>query len=343
MAELKVTQLIAAGEANEQKEIVACDTEDIGFLNRAVKLDLQEIDALRNLVYCLPEVHDFVSSIEVGQKLVLDVSKDTMRKIQSGELKLMHTKNDVLKAVICDTNGTIKQHMNVKYESFCNIPNSVELANTLQMAGITQQLATVKEQLEMVNYAVQEVLMGQQNDRIALYYAGEQIYLEASKTQNEFLRMQLTASAIRSLEEAKTKMIESIKLDIANIRAHDQQELKLKPKEISDRITRINKSFEVVNRAALLKAGIYQELGEIPAMMVSLQQYAGFLSESINANAKLLYDYDKSDTKIEGKWHERARNIPQSIQLMIESQEQDQQLLEIDYDTLQKAGLLNEQ
>lgn len=310
MAELKVTQLIVAEEANEQKEIVACDTEDIGFLKRAVKLDLQKIDAVRNLVYCLPEVHDFVSSIEVGQKLVLDVSKDTMRKIQSGELELMHTKNDVLKAVICDTNGTIKQNMNVKYESFCSIPNSAELAHTLQMAGITQQLAIVKEQLEMVSYAVQEVLMGQQNDRIALYYAGEQIYLEASKTQNEFLRMQLTASAIRFLEEAKTKMIESIKLDIANIRAYDQQELKLKPKEISDRITRINKSFEVVNRAALLKAGIYHELGEIPAMMVSLQQYAGFLSESINANAKLLYDYDKSDTKIEGKWHERVRNIP---------------------------------
>lgn len=344
MAELKVTQLIASEKAaNEQKEIVVCDTEDRGLLKRAVKLEIQKVDALRNLVYCLPELHDFVSSIEIGQKLVLDVSKETMRKIQSGELKLMHTKDDVLKAVICDSNGTIKQHMNVKYESFCNIPNSAELANTLQMAGVSQQLATVKEQLEMVGYAVQEVLAGQQNDRIALCYAGEQLYLEAGKTQNDFLRIQLTASAIRSLEEAKTKMIESIKLDIANIKAYDQQEIKLKPKEILDRITRINKSFEVVNRAALLKAGIYHELGEIPAMLVSLQQYAGFLSESINANAKLLYDYDKSDTRIEGKWHERARNIPQSIQLMIESHEQNQQLLEIDYDTLQKAGLLNEQ
>lgn len=252
----------------------------------------------------------------------------------------MQTKDDVLKAVICDSNGTIKQHMNVKYESFCNIPNSAELANSLQMAGISQQLATIKEQLEMVSCAVQEVLAGQQNDRIALYYAGEQIYLEANKTQNKFLRMQLTASAIRSLEEAKAKMIESIKLDIANIRAYDQQEIKLRPKELSDRITRINKSFEVVNRAALLKAGIYHELGEIPAMMFSLQQYAAFLSESINANAKLLYDYDKSDTKIEGKWHERARNIPKSIQLMIESHEQDRQLLEIDYDILRESGII---
>lgn len=75
-------------------------------------------------------------------------------------------------------------------------------------------------------------------------------------------------------------------------------------------------------------------------MMFSLQQYAAFLSESINANAKLLYDYDKSDTKIEGKWHERARNIPKSIQLMIESHEQDRQLLEIDYDILRESGII---
>ena len=54
-------------------------------------------------------------------------------------------------------------------------------------------------------------------------------------------------------------------------------------------------------------------------------------------------DYDKSDTKIEGKWHERARSIPQSIRLMIERQKQDQQLLEMEYDTLRKARWINEQ
>ena len=63
---------------------------------------------------------------------------------------------------------------------------------------------------------------------------------------------------------------------------------------------------------------------------------------SPNISRKFGYDYDKSDTRIEGKWHERARSIPQSIQLMIENHEHDQQLLEIDYDTLEKAGLLNE-
>lgn len=343
MFEIKALQLIEEEKtANQQNDAVIGELVEPREQKRTAKLDFNRLEALKDLVLCLPELHEFVSGIEVGQKLVLDISKEMMRKIQAGELKVMHTKSDVLKAVICDPNGTIKQHMNVKYENFCNVPNPAGAANCLQMASISQQLAEIREQLAMVGFAVQEVIAGQQNDRIALYYAGEQIYLEASKTQNEFLKMQLTASAIRALEEAKSKMVESIKQDIAYIKAYDQQGTKLKSKELSERILRINKSFDVVNRAALLKAGIYQDLNEIPAMMTSLQQYAGFLSESINANAKLLYDYDKSDTKIEGKWHERARSIPQSIQLMIESHEQDQQLLEIDYDTLEKAGLLNE-
>ena len=344
MLEIKALQLIEKERiVNQQSDAVLGEIVEPREKKRTVKLDFKKIDALKDLVLCLPELHEFVAGIEVGQKLVLDISQETMRKIQSGELKLMHTKSDVLKAVICDGNGTIKQHMNVKYEDFCNVPNPVGVANSLQMASISQQLSEVKEQLEMVGFAVQEVIAGQQNDRIALYHAGEQIYLEASRTQNEFLKMQLTASAIRSLEEAKSKMVESIKQDIAHIKAYDQQDIKLKPKELSDRIIRINKSFDVVNRATLLKAGIYQELNEIPAMMISLQQYAGFLSESINTNAKLLYDYDKSDTKIEGKWHERAKSVPQTIQLMIESHEQDQQLLEIDYESIEKAGLMNEQ
>ena len=343
MFEIKALQLIEEDKiANQQHDAVMGEIVEPSEQKRAVKLDYQKIDMLKDLILCLPDLHEFVSGIEIGQKLVLDISKETMRKIQSGELKLMHTKSDVLKAAICDPKGTIKQHLNVKYEDFCNVPNPAGVANSLQMASMRQQLAEVKEQLEMVGFAVQEVIAGQQNDRIALYYAGEQIYLEASQTQNEFLKIQLTASAIRSLEEAKSKMVESIKQDIAHIKAYDQQDIKLKPKELSDRIIRINQSFDVVNRAALLKAGIYQDMNEIPAMMTLLQQYASFLSESINANARLLYDYDKSDTRIEGKWHERARSIPQSIQLMIENHEHDQQLLEIDYDTLEKAGLLNE-
>lgn len=82
MTELKVMQMETDEKALcEQEGNEVCDTEDIGFLKRAVKLDLQKFDTLRDLAFCLPELQDFVSNIKVGQKLVLDISKETMRKL----------------------------------------------------------------------------------------------------------------------------------------------------------------------------------------------------------------------------------------------------------------------
>lgn len=296
---------------------------------------------VQRILYTVPGLQDFISNIEVGQTLVLDISKEMMRKIQSGELKVMQTGDDVLKAVICNPNGTVKQFLNVKFEQVCNIPNIAELANSLQMANINHQLSVISEQLELMTSAIQDVLQGQYNDRIALYYAGEQLYIEAQTIHNEMLRMQLISSSLRSLEEGKTKMIESIKTDISKVSAHSQRKTKLKPEQIVERIQQINTSFDVINRIVQLKTRIYYDLGETEAMFSTLHHYAVFLEENINRNEQLLYDYDKSDTKLRGKWNERAEQLPQSICSMIDSYAQDNQRIEIDYGTLQKVVAIN--
>lgn len=312
---------------------------NIALLSKTVEKNLL---AFQGILHTVPGLYDFISKIEVGQKLVLDVSKETLRKIQCGDLKMMQTSDNVLKAVVCDSSGQIRQHLNVKYEQFCNIPNVTELANSLQMANINYQLSAISEQLELVSSAIQDVIQGQYNDRIALYYAGEQLYLESQAIHTEMLRMQLISSSLRSLEEGKIKMIESIKTDISKIRAHSNRTIKLKPEQITERIQQINASFDVINRAVQLKASIYYDLQEVEAMFATLQHYATFLEDTINCNEKLLYDYDKTDKKINGKWNERAKQLPQSIGLLVESYAQDYQRIEIDYKTLQKVGAINE-
>ena len=136
-------------------------------------------------------------------------------------------------------------------------------------------------------------------------------------------------------------MIESIKFDISKISAHSQRKIKLKPEQIAERIQQINTSFDVINRTVQMKTRIYYDLGEIEAMFSTLHHYAVFLEENINKNEQLLYDYDKSDTKLRGKWNERAGQLPQSICSMIDSYAQDNQRIEIDYGTLQKVVAIN--
>lgn len=305
------------------------------------QIDGKRIEAVKRIVLTIPGLQALASSIQPGQQLVLDISQETMRKLQSGELKLMKTGDDVFKAVICTPGGKIKQHLNVKYEQLGELSNTADLANSLQMANVSRQLAEISEQLEMMGVVLQEILQGQHNDRIALYYAGEQIYLEATKVKNEFLKMHLTSSALRSLEEAKTKMIESIKADIATLDAFDRKQIKLKSGDIQERIRRINQSFDVINRASMLKACIYHELNEVDAMFITLDNYASFLIDTLQTKQQLLYSYDKSDVRLDGKWHERVQQIPQTIQVMLDSHSGKHQLLEIDYETMQKVGLLN--
>lgn len=311
------------------------------ILRQAAQTSMEKLSAVQDIIYASPALKEFVSGIENGQKLVLDISKDTMEKIQSGELNIMKTKDGILKAEICNPNGTVKQHMNLKFEDFCEVPNLTELANMAQMTSMKQQLEIVVEQLESLGVAVQCILVGQQNDRIALYKSGEQLYLESKVTKNNLMQQQLIVIALKSLEDARMQMIENIKTDIASIVAYDNKEIKMKPNELKEKLERINSSFDVINRTSFLKAGIYFELEETEAMMLSLEQYSSFLSDQINKNAKLLYDYDKTDKYIDGKWHERSEKIPLTIDLLVDKYNMDQQVLEIDYQMLCNLGVIS--
>lgn len=332
--------------SNEKLQTLRSEMKDhadsgISMLRRLSKTTLEKSTTIQDVINAAPVLKEFISGIEKGQKLVLDISKETMNKIQNGDLKVMQTKEGVLKAEICDPNGVIKQHMNLKYEDFCNVPNPASLANMAQMMEMKQQLQVVIEQLETLSMAVQSVLVGQQNDRIALYKSGEQLYLEAKATKNSLMQQQLIVAALKSLEDARMQMIENIKTEITTIIAYDKRSIKLKSKELNERLDRINLTFDVINRASFLKAGIYFEQEETEAMMLSLEQYSLFLSEQINKNIKVLNDYDRSDKYIEGKWYERAIRIPQTINSLADKYEMDQQHLEMDYQTLNELGVIS--
>ena len=82
MFEIKALQLVEEEKiANQQHDAVMGEIVEPREKKRTVKLDFKKIDVLKDLVLCLPELHEFVSGIEVGQKLVLDISQETMRKI----------------------------------------------------------------------------------------------------------------------------------------------------------------------------------------------------------------------------------------------------------------------
>ena len=114
----------------------------------------------------------------------------------------------------------------------------------------------------------------------------------------------------------------------------------MKSEAIDAKIQIINSAFDVINKSSFLKAGIYYENGEIEAMMVSLKQYSGFLSDVINKNADLLYQYDKTDRLLDGEWHKRTTELPTMIVSLIDKYNADEQQLAVDYTELLGMGVI---
>lgn len=349
--EIRMNNLLSRNEENEFQLIPTDEKKEqtnrgLQLLQKAVEITTRQKSIIRDTIYSSVEFSNFVSRIERGQKLVLDIPQEIMEKIQSGEYSVMKTKDGgILKAEILDSNGKIKQHMDVKWEDFCNIPNPAELINMAQMKNIQGQLQEVVKQLEFIAKAVQNVLIGQQNDRIALYRSGEQLFVEAMATRNKELQEQLLVSALKTLEDARMQMIENIKTEIAAITAYDHSQNILKFMEFQDiqeRIERVNASFDVINQTSILKAGIYCNQGETEAMLCSLKQYSDFLSTQIIPNAQMLYMYDSGDLQIEGgKWFERSQAIPQKVDALMDACNIEHQILEIDYELLKELGATN--
>lgn len=285
----------------------------------------------------------FVKGIQKGQKLALDIPKEIMEEINRGSLKVMTTKSGIMKAEICHPDGAVMQHMNLKYEDFTRVPDMSALLNAAQMQSVNAQLGVIVEQLESIGLAVGNILQGQQNDRLALYKSGEQLYLEAKAIKDQEMQRSLTMLSLKTLEDARMQMIESIKTDIGEIAAHHEKRKRLKSEEIEACIMKINCAFDAINQASFLKAGIYYEQGETEAMALSLGKYAGFLTEQIYPNAQLLYYYDREDKYINsGRWNERVVTIPQAVEAMIGQCNKEYQRLELDFAALEELGVLDD-
>lgn len=99
-------------------------------------------------------------------------------------------------------NGEFGTKLGIKKEVFRGEMDPSQIANALQMAALQEQIHRITEQIVSIDHSVRDVLQGQQNDRIGLYYSGLAMYLEAQNTDNENLRQRST--------EYKENIIENI-------------------------------------------------------------------------------------------------------------------------------------
>lgn len=282
------------------------------LLSNGIKNELERAQTVAQNIYRavireMPVFTQIQQAMDKGCRYVVDATDSTLKAIESGALKL--TQENGMTYAQLRVNGKYGSKLPIKKEVFSKGIDPTRMANALQMQALQDQIQSVADQLNMIDSSVREVLQGQQNDRIGLYYSGLSLFLESRSVSDAGFRNALQAQALRALSESTFQLKLTLESDIQYIKSKEYDKAKGKRKEqIMQHMNSINQSFAFIHQATMLRAGIYCDIGEHGSMARVLEEYSHFIKTDIKRNAVLLSQHDINDNGTQtGLWATRSR------------------------------------
>lgn len=243
-------------------------------------------------------------------KYVVDMSDEIKEAIEKGEMKLVQEKGGEFFAQIRKANGQYGAKLPIKKELASKGLTPQELQMALQMEAIREQLKDIIDSLQEIEGKVTDVIQGQKNDRVGLFYSGLSLYIEASAVQDEMLRKQITAQALKSINDSNSQMIQDLKTNLEYLVNKKYMKTKKPTEKIEEHLNNIQQCYDVIYRASFLKAMIYQENNELGPMITCIDEYARFVESLISPYVGRLSELDKNSKFIdEGAWGKIAGTL----------------------------------
>ncbi len=306
-------------------EIVEYLEED-SFENSIFELAYTQIDKersgiLNEIMAACPALAEVVNGLETTEHLKLIFSDEVKKGMETGALKLMERKDEIgrFKAVVVDQAGKIRNIPDIKIDKALQGVDPAQMASAMQGMAIQMQLQDIKDQLEEMSMALNDVLAGQHNDRLAKYFAGVSLYKESLSVKDENLQKELTNSAIMMLSDAYSELSVSLKYSIDSLcskyNEKDNSFKKIKSDQLCIEMAKINSSFEAIHKTVMLKTAIYYKEGEYVACSTVLNGYANFVEKTLPQNkSNILYLADPKEKTFMGVWNDRREGLPIKIQ-----------------------------
>lgn len=282
------------------------------LLSNGIKKELEQAQTAAQNIYRaivkeMPILTQVQQAMDKGCRYVVDASGSTLKAIENGALKLTQENGKTYAQL--RVNGKYGSKLPIKKEVFRKGIDPTQMANALQMQALQDQIQDVADQLILIDGSVREVLQGQQNDRIGLYYSGLSLFLESRNISDTGLKNALQAQALRALAESTFQLKLELETDIRYLERKEYEKVKGKRKDlILERMNSINQSFAFIHQATMLRAGIYCDIGEQASMARVLEEYSHFIDTDISKNAVLLSQYDINDNGTStGLWASRSQ------------------------------------
>ncbi|MGO1592128.1 MAG: hypothetical protein ACTHW1_03375 [Ancrocorticia sp.] len=244
-------------------------------------------------------------------RYVVDATKDVQEALAKGLIKFDTNKAGDMFAQFRDTKGRFGPKVPIKEELVNQGINPADAASAMQLRAMQQQLNEITEALESITEDIAEVIQGQQNDRLGLYFSGMNLYLEARQIQDGPFGQLVSAQAVKALSDASSQMALAMQSDVQYLLDRKYENKKSKrAAEIESRMASINKCFEAIHRSYVLKAAVYFDLGETSAMLTTIDEYGRFLNATVIPNTPKLRELDPTDVLLrDGIWENRSKSI----------------------------------
>lgn len=269
---------------------------------------------ITDMLYSAPAFIDVIRASVPKEFLTAVLTDEQKGKIASGALQLMTKKDGSLLATLIDpvTKRTIS---NIPLQ---NVKVSPEIGHAISSYSTQVQMAQIAEKIELVQRAVEDIRIGQENDRLATAFSCEQKFLQAREIKSLKLKNIALLRIAMDAEDSRNLLMQSQKMNVNFIKEQPESlwEKMLKganPKEISFRICEIREGLYAINAVSLVQAMSYQEIGETESARQSLKFYGQHLKSVFLDMAGFIERLDQIDDSPENYWSQTVPEIEQKI------------------------------
>lgn len=269
---------------------------------------------IEKLLYVTPTIINLVRAAIPEVTLQAVLTDDQKEQLAKGALKLMAKKDGSLMAML--TNPKTKKIVaSVPLKAVDMAP---ELAQAMTSFASQMQMAQIAEQIQSVQFAIEEVRKGQEEDRLAIAHSCQQKLLQARTIKNPELKSRVLLQVISDAEDSRNLLMLSQRTNMSFIRNQPESTFgKLfkgeKAEKIENRINEIRDSLNAVNLVSLSEAMAYCELDEQDAAKKSLAYFAEFIDETYLSTPGLVERLDLIDPSPKNYWSKTLPKIEKSI------------------------------
>jgi len=275
-----------------------------------------------NAIRKVPAVVNSMNQVKAGELYKAVVPPGSLPKIKDRSIKLKQMSNGLCCPTLADAKtGRFVCHVQLQKVN----PKVLELSS--QMA-LQNAIADITYQLEEINGKLDKILVGQQNDRLAMVDSCEQQYIEAMNVEDEIFKKYMLANVIKTGNDARAQLLKNFRDDIKFIEQlpNKDEKLKINIKNFTDgnfnaniqqKMSSLYEAYRAIGRSSMILMFVYQELGQQKNIALTLKPLQIMLNEISNNNLlkNKLYDYDIWDKKkeIESIWYKEPLKAIKSI------------------------------